>query len=51
MFTAFDAVPMLDSALDDVMGSALGYATKPALFTPPNWCTCSANGRPQRFFT
>jgi HSP20 family protein len=35
MFTAFDAVPMLDSALDDVMGSALGYATKPALFSPP----------------
>jgi HSP20 family protein len=34
MFTAFNAVPMLDSVLNDVMGSALGYATKTARFTP-----------------
>ena len=34
MFTAFDAVPMLDSVFDDVMGSALGYATKTARFAP-----------------
>jgi HSP20 family protein len=29
-----DAVPMLDGLLDDVMGSAFGYSTKTALFTP-----------------
>jgi HSP20 family protein len=34
MLTVLDAVPVLDGLLDDVMGSAFGYATKAARFTP-----------------
>jgi HSP20 family protein len=34
MLTTLDAVPMLDGVLDDVMGSAFGYATKATVFTP-----------------
>ena len=34
MFTPLDTVPMLDGVLDDVMGSAFGYATRGSLFTP-----------------
>jgi HSP20 family protein len=34
MAAAFDAFPMLNGALDDVMGAALGYATRTARFTP-----------------
>jgi HSP20 family protein len=34
MFTAMDAVPMLDGVFDDMMGPASGYATKASLFTP-----------------
>jgi len=34
MLTLMDTVPMLDGALDDVMGSALGYATSTSVFTP-----------------
>jgi HSP20 family protein len=34
MFTPLDAVPMLGGVFDDVMGSAVGYATRTSLFTP-----------------
>ncbi len=34
MVAAFDAFPMMNGALDDVMGVALGYATSTARFTP-----------------
>lgn len=34
MLVALDAVPALGGLLDDVMGSAFGYATKPTVFTP-----------------
>jgi len=34
MVTLMDTVPMLDGALDDVMGSALGHATSTSVFTP-----------------
>jgi HSP20 family protein len=34
MLAALDAVPVLDGLFDDVMGSAFGYATKTAVFTP-----------------
>jgi HSP20 family protein len=35
MFTAMDAVPMLDGVFDDVIGAGSGYATKLSVFTPP----------------
>jgi HSP20 family protein len=34
MFAVLNAVPELDGVFDDVMGSALGYATKRSVFTP-----------------
>jgi HSP20 family protein len=34
MLATFNGVPLFDRVLDDVMGSALGYATNPELFTP-----------------
>jgi HSP20 family protein len=34
MLATFDSVPMLERVLDDVMGSALGYATRSAPFAP-----------------
>ena len=34
MLVALDAVPALGGLLDDVMGSAVGYATKATVFTP-----------------
>jgi HSP20 family protein len=34
MLTTWNSIPMLDRVFDDVMGSALGYATKTATFTP-----------------
>jgi len=34
MLATLDAVPVLDGLIDDVMGSAFGYATKAAVFTP-----------------
>jgi HSP20 family protein len=34
MLAALGAVPVLDGVLDDVMGTALGYATKTTVFTP-----------------
>ncbi len=34
MFTPLGAVPMLDGVFDDIMGSAVGYATRTSVFTP-----------------
>jgi HSP20 family protein len=34
MLAAVGAVPVLDGVLDDVMGTAFGYATKTAVFAP-----------------
>jgi HSP20 family protein len=34
MLVALEAVPALGGLLDDVMGSAIGYATKATVFTP-----------------
>ncbi len=34
MLAALDAVPALGGLLDDVMGSAFGYATRTTVFTP-----------------
>lgn len=34
MLTTWNAIPVLDRVFDDVMGSAMGYATKAGAFTP-----------------
>ena len=34
MLAAWNSVPMFDRVFDDVMGTALGYATKTTRFTP-----------------
>jgi HSP20 family protein len=34
MFAPLGAVPVLDGVFDDLMGSAVGYATRTSLFTP-----------------